>query len=82
MGIFANLIEKLKAFISISWTYLCVLWFILVLILVYILKGPLKINENLSTGSYNSLNIYLFFSFAEILIQNLFFKFNNSLRSL
>jgi hypothetical protein len=51
MAIFSNIFEKIKTFISISWTYLCVLWFILVIILIYILKGPLKLTENVSTGS-------------------------------
>jgi hypothetical protein len=50
MGIFSNIIEKLKTIISISWTYLCILWFLLVIILIYVLKGPLKITENVSTG--------------------------------
>lgn len=57
MGIFSNIIEKLKTIISISWTYLCILWFLLVIIIIYVLKGPLKITENVSTATmfFNTL---------------------------
>lgn len=51
MSFFSNLCEKLKTWITWSWTYLWLVWFILVLVLIYILKGPLKLNENVSTGN-------------------------------
>ncbi|XP_072341355.1 suppressor of tumorigenicity 7 protein homolog isoform X4 [Scyliorhinus torazame] len=46
-----SLLEQLKSCIVWSWTYLWTLWFFLMLFLVYILRVPLKINDNLSTGT-------------------------------
>ncbi|XP_038636066.1 suppressor of tumorigenicity 7 protein homolog isoform X2 [Scyliorhinus canicula] len=46
-----SLLEQLKSCIVWSWTYLWTLWFFLMLFLVYILRVPLKINDNLSTVS-------------------------------
>ncbi|XP_067855639.1 suppressor of tumorigenicity 7 protein homolog isoform X1 [Heptranchias perlo] len=46
-----SLMEQLKSCIVWSWTYLWTLWFFLMLFLVYILRVPLKINDNLSTVS-------------------------------
>lgn len=43
-------LEQLKSCIVWSWTYLWTVWFFIVLFLVYILRVPLKINDNLSTG--------------------------------
>jgi hypothetical protein len=43
-------LELLKSCIVWSWTYLWTVWFFIVLFLVYILRVPLKINDNLSTG--------------------------------
>ncbi|KAF7475877.1 Hypothetical predicted protein [Marmota monax] len=43
-------LEQLKSCMVWSWTYLCTVWFFIVLFLVYILRVPLKINDNLSTG--------------------------------
>lgn len=51
MGIFSDLFERLKSWITWTWTYLWLLWFILVVFLFYILKGPLKLTENVSTGT-------------------------------
>uniref|UniRef100_A0A8C0ZLH1 Suppressor of tumorigenicity 7 protein n=1 Tax=Castor canadensis TaxID=51338 RepID=A0A8C0ZLH1_CASCN len=42
-------LELLKSCIVWSWTYLWTVWFFIVLFLVYILRVPLKINDNLST---------------------------------
>ncbi|KAI2547581.1 ST7 isoform 21 [Pan troglodytes] len=42
-------LEQLKSCIVWSWTYLWTVWFFIVLFLVYILRVPLKINDNLST---------------------------------
>uniref|UniRef100_A0A8C6DND1 Suppression of tumorigenicity 7 n=1 Tax=Moschus moschiferus TaxID=68415 RepID=A0A8C6DND1_MOSMO len=44
-------LEQLKSCIVWSWTYLWTVWFFIVLFLVYILRVPLKINDNLSTVS-------------------------------
>ncbi|XP_051885879.1 suppressor of tumorigenicity 7 protein homolog isoform X4 [Pristis pectinata] len=46
-----SLAEQLKSCIVWSWTYLWTLWFFLMLFLVYILRVPLKINDNMSTGT-------------------------------
>ncbi|XP_055506832.1 suppressor of tumorigenicity 7 protein homolog isoform X2 [Leucoraja erinacea] len=46
-----SLAEQLKSCIVWSWTYLWTLWFFLMLFLVYVLRVPLKINDNLSTVS-------------------------------
>uniref|UniRef100_A0A8V0X2M8 Suppressor of tumorigenicity 7 protein n=2 Tax=Neognathae TaxID=8825 RepID=A0A8V0X2M8_CHICK len=43
-------LEQLKSCIVWSWTYLWTLWFFIMLFLVYILRVPLKINDNLTTG--------------------------------
>uniref|UniRef100_A0A8V0XBP5 Suppressor of tumorigenicity 7 protein n=2 Tax=Neognathae TaxID=8825 RepID=A0A8V0XBP5_CHICK len=42
-------LEQLKSCIVWSWTYLWTLWFFIMLFLVYILRVPLKINDNLTT---------------------------------
>ncbi|XP_060695328.1 suppressor of tumorigenicity 7 protein homolog isoform X5 [Hemiscyllium ocellatum] len=47
----SSLLEQLKSCVVWSWTYLWTLWFFLMLFLVYILRVPLKINDNLSTVS-------------------------------
>lgn len=47
----AGFLEQLKSCIVWSWTYLWTVWFFLVLFLVYILRVPLRINDNLSTVS-------------------------------
>ncbi|XP_043565513.1 suppressor of tumorigenicity 7 protein homolog isoform X6 [Chiloscyllium plagiosum] len=47
----SSLLEQLKSCVAWSWTYLWTLWFFLMLFLVYILRVPLKINDNLSTVS-------------------------------
>ncbi|XP_074124315.1 suppressor of tumorigenicity 7 protein isoform X2 [Sminthopsis crassicaudata] len=44
-------LEQLKSCIVWSWTYLWTVWFFIMLFLVYILRVPLKINDNLSTVS-------------------------------
>uniref|UniRef100_A0A8V0X8U1 Suppressor of tumorigenicity 7 protein n=1 Tax=Gallus gallus TaxID=9031 RepID=A0A8V0X8U1_CHICK len=45
-------LEQLKSCIVWSWTYLWTLWFFIMLFLVYILRVPLKINDNLTTGRH------------------------------
>nr|XP_006122603.1 suppressor of tumorigenicity 7 protein isoform X3 [Pelodiscus sinensis] len=44
-------LEQLKSCIVWSWTYLWTLWVFIMLFLVYILRVPLKINDNLTTVS-------------------------------
>ncbi|XP_069620948.1 suppressor of tumorigenicity 7 protein isoform X2 [Ranitomeya imitator] len=44
-------LEQLKSCVLWSWTYLWTVWFFFMLFLVYILRVPLKINDNLSTVS-------------------------------
>lgn len=44
-------LEQLKSCIVWSWTYLWTVWFFIMLFLVYILRVPLKINDNLTTGT-------------------------------
>ncbi|XP_063581667.1 suppressor of tumorigenicity 7 protein isoform X21 [Pongo abelii] len=54
-------LEQLKSCIVWSWTYLWTVWFFIVLFLVYILRVPLKINDNLSTECKvwrNPLNLF------------------------
>ncbi|XP_072123691.1 suppressor of tumorigenicity 7 protein homolog isoform X8 [Mobula birostris] len=53
----SSLAEQLKSCIVWSWTYLWTLWFFLMLFLVYILRVPLKISDNLSTGTWSALTV-------------------------
>ena len=57
MGFFSDFFSRLKNWITWTWAYLWLLWFILVLFLFYILKGPLKLTENVSTATmfFNTL---------------------------
>lgn len=57
MGFISSLIDHLKNLFTWAWTYLWILWFILVVILFYILKGPLKLTENVSMATmfFNTL---------------------------
>lgn len=43
--------SNIKRWLSWSWTYLWLLWFILVIFLVYVLRGPLRISENIAMAS-------------------------------
>ena len=43
--------DRIKTWIAWSWTYLWAFWFILVMFVVYVLRGPLKIGENVAYGS-------------------------------
>lgn len=42
--------EKLKSWLSWSWTYVCFIWFGMVLIMIYVLWSPLKLHETLTSG--------------------------------
>ncbi|KAK6109527.1 ST7 family protein [Brugia pahangi] len=51
------MITRLRSWVTWSWTYLWALWFLLVIALVYILRGPLHITEFLESAStyFNNL---------------------------
>ena len=42
--------DKLKSWLSWSWTYIWAIWFAMVLVLIYVLRSPLKLQETLATG--------------------------------
>jgi hypothetical protein len=42
--------DRIKSLIAWSWTYLWAVWFILVVFVIIILRGPLKISENVAYG--------------------------------
>ncbi|KAK6028656.1 ST7 protein, partial [Ostertagia ostertagi] len=50
-------LSRVKSWLTWSWTYLWALWFLLVIVLVYILRGPLKITESIENASsyFNNL---------------------------
>ncbi|XP_061688210.1 suppressor of tumorigenicity 7 protein-like isoform X2 [Syngnathoides biaculeatus] len=43
--------DKLKSWLSWSWTYVCFVWFGMVLIMIYVLWSPLKLHESLTSAS-------------------------------
>ncbi|EFO16727.1 hypothetical protein LOAG_11776 [Loa loa] len=51
------MITRLRSWVTWSWTYLWALWFLLVIALIYILRGPLHITESLESAStyFNNL---------------------------
>ena len=49
---------KIKELIIWSWSYLWALWFLLVISVVYYLRGPLKITDNIGMGESNSNRFY------------------------
>ncbi|KAK6746832.1 hypothetical protein RB195_000219 [Necator americanus] len=50
-------LNRVKSWLTWSWTYLWAFWFLLVIVLVYILRGPLKITESIENASsyFNNL---------------------------
>merc|ERR1712021_72405 len=46
-----TVLNKLKEFIVWSWTYLWAFWFLLVVFVLYYLRGPLKIAENVAMAT-------------------------------
>lgn len=42
--------EKLKSWLSWSWTYVCAVWFAMVLTMIYVLRSPLKLQETVTAG--------------------------------
>ena len=49
-GFLSRICGKIKGWIQWSWSYLWAVWFLLVVFVVYILRGPLKLSENISYG--------------------------------
>ncbi|XP_052780700.1 suppressor of tumorigenicity 7 protein homolog isoform X2 [Mya arenaria] len=47
-GFLSRFCGQIKGWIQWSWTYLWAVWFMLVVFVVYILRGPLKLSENMS----------------------------------
>lgn len=47
-GFLSRFCGKIKGWIQWSWSYLWAVWFLLVVFVVYILRGPLKLSENIS----------------------------------
>ncbi|XP_061544021.1 suppressor of tumorigenicity 7 protein-like isoform X3 [Phycodurus eques] len=43
--------DKLKSWLSWSWTYVCFVWFGMVFIMIYVLWSPLKLHESLTSAS-------------------------------
>uniref|UniRef100_A0A8B9H755 Suppression of tumorigenicity 7 like n=1 Tax=Astyanax mexicanus TaxID=7994 RepID=A0A8B9H755_ASTMX len=43
--------EKLKSWLSWSWTYVCAVWFAMVLTMIYVLRSPLKLQESVTAAS-------------------------------
>lgn len=48
--------SKVKELIIWSWSYLWALWFLLVLSVVYYLRGPLKITDNIGMGEWGCVS--------------------------
>lgn len=48
---FMKVLHKLKELIVWSWTYLWAIWFLLVSFVIFYLRGPLKISENLGMAT-------------------------------
>ncbi|KAG9352847.1 hypothetical protein JZ751_017423 [Albula glossodonta] len=44
-------IDKLTSWLSWSWTYICFIWFAMVLIMLYVLWSPLKLQESIVAAS-------------------------------
>ncbi|CAJ0931409.1 unnamed protein product, partial [Mesorhabditis belari] len=49
--------QRIRSVLTYSWTYLWLFWFILIVLLVYVLRGPLKITESFENAStyFNNL---------------------------
>ena len=68
-------ISKIKQWIGWSWTYLWGFWFLLVIFLLYVLRTPLRLKENLNLGE--SLFIVNFRKKAIVRIFSYFFLYLN-----
>lgn len=51
-GFLSRFCGQIKGWIQWSWTYLWAVWFMLVVFVIYILRGPLKLSENMSHGKH------------------------------
>lgn len=51
-GFLSRFCGQIKGWIQWSWTYLWAVWFMLVVFVIYILRGPLKLSENVSYGMH------------------------------
>lgn len=52
-GNVCRFLAKVKELIIWSWSYLWALWFLLVISVVYYLRGPLKITDNIGMGEWD-----------------------------
>jgi len=46
-----TVLAKVQSWISWSWRYLCGIWFLLIMLLVWVLRGPLRLKDNLNLAS-------------------------------
>lgn len=46
-----TVLSKVQSWISWSWRYLCGIWFLLIMLLVWVLRGPLRLKDNLNLAS-------------------------------
>ena len=51
-----GLITKIKQWISWSWKYLWGIWFLMIVVLLWTLRGPLKLIESLNFGKHELKN--------------------------
>lgn len=51
--------EKLKSWLSCSWTYVCAVWFAMVLTMIYVLRSPLKLQESVAAGNVQNNKLLL-----------------------
>uniref|UniRef100_A0A8B9H8A9 Suppression of tumorigenicity 7 like n=1 Tax=Astyanax mexicanus TaxID=7994 RepID=A0A8B9H8A9_ASTMX len=49
--IYSKFTTKLKSWLSWSWTYVCAVWFAMVLTMIYVLRSPLKLQESVTAAS-------------------------------
>lgn len=49
---FQMFFNRVKSVLLYSWTYLWLFWFLLIIVLIYVLRGPLKITESFENGKY------------------------------
>lgn len=53
-----RLFGKAKQWIGWSWTYLWGFWFLLVIFLLYVLRAPLRLKENMNLGKLNVVSAW------------------------
>ena len=52
----AGFTEKLKSWLSWSWTYIFFIWFGAAVIMIWVLRSPLKLQETLTSGERHAQN--------------------------